>query len=65
MNYKEGENSVVFRSKCGVYYMLEQTEDETMWMVFINTSSGTIMCIARFREESKALRFCDMLKDSD
>ena len=55
---------VEFKSKFGTRYSLIWSSTQNLWKIFI-FSEDDIICIARFKLQSKAVQFCELLKESE
>ena len=54
---------VEFKSKGGTDYILIYRDG--FWKVFIFPANRTSMCISAFKLQSKAIEFCERLKESE
>ena len=55
---------VKFESKFGIKYLLQWSPKQNLWKIFMFPEDD-IICIARFKQQSKALEFCELLKESE
>ena len=54
-----------FKSKFGLTYSLTWSPTQELWKVFLIFPSDGATCIARFKQQSKAVQFCELLKESE
>ena len=55
---------VEFKSKFGTKYSLQWSSTQELWKIFMLPEDDMI-CIARFKQQSKAVAFCELLKESE
>lgn len=55
---------VEFESRLGVKYKLIFSEAQNKWKIIMRCNDGDLVGIARFNEQSKALKLCELLKES-
>ena len=56
---------VKFESKLGLTYSLKWCPTQELWKVFLIFPYRDVICIARFKQQSKALALCEILKESE
>jgi len=55
---------VEFKCKYGTGYRLLWSPTQKLWKIFMLDEDDTVL-IARFKELSKAVKFCELLKESE
>ena len=56
---------VKFETKLGITYSLKWCPTQELWKVFFIFPSKAATCIARFKQQSKAVALCELLKESE